>query len=214
MSLLQEVLSLVRAPWQDKVYRVHYVLVRLKTAGYYRYIFAAIGRGSLIYKPLLLSGSQFVHIGDYTLIRQGARIEAILLDPGRPPRIEIGSNVNIEQNVHIVCTSRISIGDNVTITGNCSIVDTAHPFQDIHDPVKIGARIDPTPRPIEIGHGTFIGIGCVILPNVRIGKHCVVGSNSTVTRDIPDYSVAAGSPARIQKRYDFETKSWIEQKPH
>src|SRR5215475_4788763 len=124
MSLLQQVSILTRSTWQDKVNHVHGFLVRLKTAGYYRRIFAEIGRGSLIYKPLLLSGTQFVHIGDRTLIRRGARIEAILLDPARPPRIEIGSNVNIEQNVHIVCTSHISIGNNVTITGNCSIVDT------------------------------------------------------------------------------------------
>ncbi len=213
MSLLQQALRWTRSPWLDKINVIHRCWVQLKTAGYYRCIFAAVGRDSLIYRPLLLSGTQFVHIGDRTLIRQGARIEAILLDPARPPRIEIGSNVNIEQNVHIVCTSRISIGDNVTITGNCSIVDTVHPFEDIHDPLKIGARIDPTPRPVEIGHGTFIGIGCVILPNVRIGKHCVLGSNSTVTRDIPDYSVAAGNPAQIKKRYDFETKSWLEQKP-
>lgn len=41
-----------------------------------------------------------------------------------------------------------------------------------------------------------------------LGKHCVIGANSVVTRDIPDYSVAAGCPARIIKRYDFETQQW------
>ena len=211
--MLQQVLSFFRTPWLDKIYRIHSFLVRLKTAIYYRSIFAKIGHGSLIYKPLLLSGTQYVHVGDHTLIRQGVRMEAIRLDSRHPPRIQIGSNVNIEQNVHIVSTSSISIGSNVTIAGNCSIVDTVHPFNDVDNPVKIGARFDSKPRPVEIGDEAFIGIGCVILPGVRIGKYCIIGANSTVTCDIPDYSVAAGSPAKIQKRYDFEAKTWIKQNP-
>jgi len=209
MSLGRKIAQFAQAPWQGKLNRIHDLLVRVKTTVYYRRIFAEMGRGTLLYKPLLLSGTEFIRIGSGTLIRQGARIEALLLDPGQPPSIEIGNNVNIEQNVHIICSSRIRIGDDVTITGNCSVVDTTHPFQDIDDPVKIGARIDPTPRPVEIGEGTFVGIGCVILPNVRIGKHCVVGSNSTVTHDIPDYCVAIGSPARVQQRYDFKSRSWV-----
>lgn len=199
----------VRAPFVEKFNRLHGFLVRMKTALYYRRIFAAVGKHSLIYKPLLLSGTQYVQIGAGTLIRPGARIEAIVVDPARPPRIEIGNNVNIEQNVHVVCTSRITIGDNVSITGNCSIVDTVHPFDDLDNPTKIGARIDPVPRPVEIGDGTFVGIGVVILPGVRIGPRCVIGANSTVVRDIPAYSIAVGSPAKVVRRYDFERRQWV-----
>jgi serine acetyltransferase len=43
---------------------------------------------------------------------------------------------------------------------------------------------------------------------VHIGRHCVIGANSTVTRDIPDYCVAVGSPARVVKVYDFREKRW------
>lgn len=207
--LPEKIAEFARAPLPDKINQIHAFVAFLKTAIYYRYTFAEIGKKSLIYKPLLLSGTQFVHIGEGTLIRPGARIEAILLDPKRPPRIDIGSNVNIEQNVHIVCTSHIRIGNNVSITGNCSIVDTNHPYLDVENPVKIGARIDPSPAPVEIGDGTFVGVGCVFLPGVRIGKYCVLGANSTITRDIPDYSVAAGNPARVQRRYDAEARSWI-----
>lgn len=210
MSLLQHVSRLGRIPWQDKVNRVHNFLVRLKTAGYYRCIFAAIGRGSLIYKPLLLSGTQFVRIGDYTLIRQGSRIEAIVLDTDRPPRIEIGNNVNIEQNVHLICSSMLIIGDNVSIAPNCGILDTSHPYLDVNDPQPIGYRINSIPTPVEIGANTLIGFGSIVLPGVHIGKNCVVGANSTVTQNIPDYCVAVGSPARIRRRYDFEMKSWVE----
>ena len=45
-------------------------------------------------------------------------------------------------------------------------------------------------------------------PNIHIGKHCVIGANSVVTKNIPDYCVAAGVPARIIKKYNFTTETW------
>lgn len=48
----------------------------------------------------------------------------------------------------------------------------------------------------------------VIVGNVHIGKNCVIGANSVVTKDIPDYSIVGGVPAKIIRRYNKETKSW------
>lgn len=200
------------ATWNDRVNRLHGILSRLKTELYYKRIFGAIGPHSRIDKPLLLSNPQFVFIGAGTAIRAGARIETVLMDRSHPPALHIGSNVNIEQNVHLVCSSSISIGDNVTITGNCAIVDTIHPFEDVDDNRKIGDRIDPRPSPVFIGENSFLGFGSVILPGVRIGMNCIIGANSTVTRDIPDFCVAAGNPAAIVRRYDHQQKRWIRPK--
>lgn len=50
---------------------------------------------------------------------------------------------------------------------------------------------------VSIGDGSYIGINVVIVGNVKIGKHCVIGANSV--KDIPDYCVAVGSPARVIK---------------
>jgi serine acetyltransferase len=44
---------------------------------------------------------------------------------------------------------------------------------------------------------------------VRIGRHAVIGAGSVVTRDVPDYCVAAGNPARVLRRYDFERRAWL-----
>lgn len=52
---------------------------------------------------------------------------------------------------------------------------------------------------VLIGDGSYIGINTVIVGNVKIGKHCVIGANSVVTKDVPDYSVAVGIPARVIK---------------
>ena len=61
---------------------------------------------------------------------------------------------------------------------------------------------------MEIGDGSWLGTHVVIAGNVKIGKHCVIGANSVVTKDIPDYCVAAGIPAKIIKKYNFDTCTW------
>jgi len=197
-----------RLSWYDRLNRLDARLAALKTDLFYRHVFGSLGRGCKIFKPLLLTNPRFVFIGDGLLMRPGCRLQAVVADPGAPPRLIIGNNVNIEQHVHIVCSHRIVIGDNVTITGNCGIVDTVHPYRDVHLENKVGERLDKTPTPVEIGDHTFVGFGSVILPNVRIGRNCVIGANSTVTRDIPDYCVAAGTPAKILDRYDLKEQVW------
>ncbi len=196
------------SPWQDKVNGLSSVFAKLKTGIYYRRIFGAVGRGSVIYKPLLIVNPQFVYIGERTCIRPGARIEAVVVDPGQPPSLLIGDNVNIEQNVHLVCSSRLEIENNVSVTGNCAIVDTKHPYRDVHDPRKIGDRIDPNRTPVTVGEGSFLGFGCVVLPGVRIGRNCVIGANSVVRKDIPDWCVVSGNPAEIVSRYDATKREW------
>ncbi|MCK4619283.1 MAG: hypothetical protein KAT52_05010 [Desulfobacterales bacterium] len=60
---------------------------------------------------------------------------------------------------------------------------------------------------VYIGNNSWIGQNVTII-GVKIGKHCVIGANSVATKDIPDYCVAAGSPAIVKKRYNFETNEW------
>ena len=213
MPASKPVLIKLRDFWQqsffDKLNRLSNFYYKQKGALLYRWIFRRFGKGSYIRKPLLITSPKFVSIGDAVSIRDGVRLEAIQDSKVRDPNLSIGNNTNIEQNVHIICHSRIQIGNNVSITGNCSIVDVTHPYSDVHDPTKIGARIQNDESYVEIGDGSFIGYGTVILPNVRIGTYAIIGANSVVVGDIPDYTVAAGAPARIIKRFNPESGSWI-----
>lgn len=118
----------------------------------------------------------------------------------------------MEQGAHIVCRRRVTIGRQVTFAPRCVIVDADHPYQDVDTEMSIGARLQDGPSFVEIGDRAFLGAGVVVLPNVRIGKHCVVGANSVVTRSLPDYTVCAGSPAKVLRRYDPETKAWVVEK--
>jgi acetyltransferase-like isoleucine patch superfamily enzyme len=158
---------------------------------------------------MLISNSCYISIGERVSIRDGVRLEAIRSSDGRIPHLSIGDDTNIEQNVHIVCQNRVTIGNNVSITGNCAIVDVTHPYPDVSDSKKIGARIRVEDSFVEIGDGSFIGFGSVILPNVRIGTSVVIGANSVVDHDVTDYSVAAGVPAVTLKHYDFAQERWV-----
>jgi acetyltransferase-like isoleucine patch superfamily enzyme len=198
-----------RSPFLNKLNHLSTLYYQAKGIAFYRLMFKGFGQGSYIRKPLLLSNPGFIRIGNRVSIRDGVRLEVVLSNNTRQPLLDIGDDTNIEQNVHIVCHSSIRIGSKVSITGHCSIVDVTHPYADVLDPAKIGDRICDHDSFVEIGDRSFIGFGSVILPNVKIGTQAVIGANSVVTTDIPDYSVAAGSPAVVLKRFDWDSRSWV-----
>lgn len=187
----------------DMLYRGGFIWRRILTQTWLRLSFGSIGRGTTIYRLGMLKGADRVHIGARTLIRYGCRIETVTHQGEWTPRIEIGNGVNIEQNVHIVCQDRILIGDDVSITANCAIVDTTHPASAVFEGGKIGAAILLERNSVEIGRGTFVGIGTVILPGSKIGENCVIGAGSVVTGAIPANSVAVGSPARVVRKNEI-----------
>jgi acetyltransferase-like isoleucine patch superfamily enzyme len=196
-------------PFLDKLHDLSNLYYIVKGVLFYRWVFKEFGSGSYIRKPLLILSSKFMSIGKNVTIRDGVRLEVVASGSRRSPQLVIEDDTNIEQNVHIVCHSHVHIGSKVSITGNCSIVDVTHPYTDLSDSSKIGSRIQDEDSFVEIGEGSFIGMGTVILPNVRIGKHTVIGANSVVDRSIPDYSVAAGAPVVVLKQYDFKKEAWV-----
>jgi len=108
--------------------------------------------------------------------------------------LTIGNDTFISQNV--VISGSVSIGNNSLIAGYVSIIDANHNYSDINNNINLqgGNKSD-----IKIGNDVWIGTHSVILQGIQIGDHSVVGANSTVTHDIDDYSVAAGSPAKVIK---------------
>lgn len=89
------------------------------------------------------------------------------------------------------------------------ISDHNHEYKDPAIPIlKQGVRCLSSDS-VYIGDGTWIGTNVVIVGNVKIGKHCVIGANSVVTKDIPDYCIVAGVPCKIIKRYDFDVNKWV-----
>jgi acetyltransferase-like isoleucine patch superfamily enzyme len=207
--MLQKLQQFWNAPYLNKLYGLAIFYYKIKGILLYRILFEEFGERSYILRPLLILNPGHIRIGERVSIGPGIRLEVVRSNSSRIPSLSIESDTNIEQNVHIVCHSRIRIGRNVSVTGNCCIVDVTHPYSNVHDPVKIGAAIKDEDSFVDIGDGSFIGFGSVILPNVRIGVHAVIGANSVVTADVPDYSVAAGAPAIVLKQYDWEKQVWV-----
>ena len=122
--------------------------------------------------------------------------------------MDIHDGAEIGNHSTISSYNKIVIGENVLTGPHVFISDHNHEYANPDIPVcKQGVRCNKSDR-IEIGEGTWIGINAVIVGNIRIGKHCVIGANSVVTEDIPDYCVAVGIPARVIREYNRVSKKW------
>lgn len=166
---------------------------------YYPFRFKTFGPRSILEKPLLLAGPEYISVGEGTSIRRGIRLE-IIREHGTSPEIRIGSGCLIEQNVQIIARRRVVIGSNVSIAGHCAIVDVTHPYDSGEAP-NIGCRIKKGFEEVVIGDGCFIGFGAVILPGVTLGAGCVVGANCVVTKSFGPHAVIVGVPAKLIKQY-------------
>jgi acetyltransferase-like isoleucine patch superfamily enzyme len=154
--------------------------------------------------PFKINGAKFVSIGKKVHINEGAWIMA-LKNSKKDPVINIGDGSYIGRFVHIVSINKIEICDNVAMADKVYITDNAHNYEDINTLMKEQEILDF--GPVVIGENTWLGENACIM-GASIGKHCVIGVNAVVTTDIPDYSIAVGSPARVIKQYNFNTKKW------
>jgi acetyltransferase-like isoleucine patch superfamily enzyme len=165
------------------------------------------GQGVIIEKSARISNAQCIGIGNNVTIGFSTRIEPITQWKNRKyrPNIIIGDGVNIEQCCHITCANEVIIGSGTSILPFVMITDISHDYENINiPPNQQGITVKKT----IIGKMCSIGTGARIMPGVTIGKHCVIGANSVITKDVPDYSVVVGIPGKIIKQYDFDTKSW------
>ena len=171
---------------------------------FYSRSFKSIGKRSTLVFPFKINGAKFVSIGKKVHINEGAWIMA-LKNSKKDPVINIGDGSYIGRFVHIVSVNKIQICDNVAMADKVYITDNAHNYEDINTLMKEQEILDF--GPVVIGENTWLGENACIM-GASIGKHCVIGVNAVVTTDIPDYSIAVGSPARVIKQYNFNTKKW------
>ena len=110
--------------------------------------------------------------------------------------IKIGSNVLLAKHSFIDYPGDVTIGDDVQITNGVIIETHHHPFHsDYTQPRNI---VHSTT--LKIADGAVLGSRCIILPSCHyIGKHARVGAGAVVTKDVPDYAVVVGVPAKVIK---------------
>lgn len=130
-----------------------------------------------------------ISIGEKTSIHLNVYIEGI--NPLKK-RLVIGKTTSVGRNSYLDTRGTIIIGDNVSISPDVKIITGQHDLNS-NDFKYISS-------PVEIDDYVWIGSGAIILPGVRLGKGSVVAAGSVVTKNVENYSVVGGNPAKILKK--------------
>jgi acetyltransferase-like isoleucine patch superfamily enzyme len=144
---------------------------------------------------------RWIRVGSHTMIGPRVSLSAGM-KPGQEmvsdPVVSIGDRTVIGQGSYVVGHFCIEIGDDVHTGPYVYITDQNHTYEDPYMPI---GRQWPVESSVHIGSGSWLGAGVIVLPGARIGCNVVVGAGSVVTGELPDHSVAVGSPAQVVKRY-------------
>lgn len=169
--------------------------------------FKSFGWTSIIENPLRINGSHNISIGNHVSVHYKTWLAATdAACEGSFGQLIIEDGCTIGAFNHIYATQSIIIRKNVLTADKVYIADNAHDFRDVTVPIMNQPILQK--KGVEIGEGSWLGENVCVIGS-KIGKHSVIGANSVVTHDIPDYSVAVGAPARVIKRYDFTYNKWL-----
>ena len=149
-----------------------------------------------------LIGKKYISVGKKCHLGRNLQLTAWDSYEGQhfTPQISFGDNCQIGDDSHITAVNSIRFGNNVLTGKRILVTDNAHGASD-----RSLLDLPPTLRPlyskgpVVIEDNVWIGEKASIMPGVTIGKGSIIAANSVVTHDIPPYSIAAGTPARIIK---------------
>lgn len=155
-------------------------------------------------QPVLFAGSGYIHFGNSVIL--GWEYSPYFFDghsyiEARSPGavVRFGNDIFCNNSLNIICAKTlIEIGDNVLIGYNVHIIDS-----DFHD-LKPSKRLANTYKcdPVKIGKNVFIGSNVTILKGVVIGENSVVASGAVVTNSFPENVIIGGNPAKIIRKID------------
>lgn len=162
--------------------------------------------------PIIIRGRKYIDFGKSLTTGVGCRFDCFSGSNPEDKKLVFGKNVQINDYVHIVAMDNVTIGDNVLMASHIFISDNSHGSYK-GDENDTNPMVAPTEReyataPVSIGKNTWIGEGVIIMPGVTIGEGCVIGAHSVVSKCIPDFSIAIGSPAKVIKKFDFTDNRW------
>lgn len=167
-------------------------------------------KARLIRFPFDVRGKKYIDIKNGFTTGFGCRIEAYPVTNEQV--LFIGENFQMNDYVHITAREKVVIGDNVLLASKIYISDCSHGSYS-------GDKFDSSPesiphdrplfsKPVVIEDNVWLGEFVSVLPGVTIGKGTIVGANSVVSKSLPPYVIAVGTPAKPIKKYNFETQRW------
>ena len=165
-----------------------------------------VGSGLNLMKHSTINALSYngVEIGDNFTLGKYAIIECTGVLRNVGSSLRIGNNVGINHYCFIGVRGDITIGDNVIFGPRVNVFSENHNYEDLNTPIKHqGVTKDKT----VIGNDVWIGANVCIMSGVNIGDGCIIASGAVVTKNLPEYSIAGGVPAKIiknRKKLNYE----------
>lgn len=191
---------------------------------FYPGLFGRVGRGVVFGQNITLRHPHKIRIGDQTVIddyavldAKGESNEGITIGQNafigrnsilscKEGSIRLGDYCNVSANCMLLSETEVSLGKHCFLAGNCYLVAGGnHSFDDPDLPIMLQPSYSK--GGIKVADDCWLGAGVTVLDGVTIGKGSVVGAGSVLTKPLPEYSIAVGSPARrIRDRRNEKNK--------
>lgn len=163
---------------------------------------STIGKGIYVGRRATIRGLSHIVFDKNVRIGNDIRIQMYRKDA----TLHLGENVYMGNRNSFLLGGNITIGNDTLIASDILISSENH-GTDPENPLSYGKQ-ELICKDVAIGSGCWIGEKVIILPGITVGDKAVIGAGSVVTKDIPPYCIAVGNPAKVIKKYDFETHLW------
>lgn len=171
-----------------------------------------IGKGAQLRLNGRVIGGQYVSLKDKVIISENWLIAVYPEFGGSENPVKrnskgvvIEEGVSVNRNLTIYCAESVKIGKNCMLGSNILITDNDHGM----NPELGSYDIQPlVTKETMIEQECWIAQNCCILAGSHIGRNSIIGAGSVVKGNIPPYSIAVGSPAKVVRTWDFERHAW------
>jgi len=198
---------------EDPLSRFSAILTKLRTIWIgLTYPFAGFGRKVSIHYScdIRRSASNRIRIGDSVYVAEGTWLNVPEPAIGQPPSIILEDGCKIGRRCMISAKNLVHLAPNVMLGPSVMITDHSHQFSNPEVPIHAqGLTVGGT---VFIEQNCWLGHGAAIVctsGDLVIGRNSVIGANSVVTQSVPPFSIVVGSPAKLVKRYDPDSREWI-----
>lgn len=169
-------------------------------------------KARLVRFPIDIRNKRNIDFGENLTTGVGCRIECFPNKVTSAKLLKFGKNVQINDYVHITAANSVEIGNNVLMASKIYISDCTHGSYigdaNDSDPMTVPVERILSVKSVKIDDNVWLGEFVSVLPGVTIGKGTIVGANSVVSKSLPPYVIAVGSPAKPIKCYNFDTQKW------
>ena len=169
-------------------------------------------KARLVRFPIDIRNKKNIDFGLNLTTGVGCRVECSPQINTNAKLLKFGRNVQLNDYVHITAAQCVEIGNNVLMASKIYISDCTHGSyigdENDSDPMSLPVDRPLSIKQVKIHDNVWLGEFVSVLPGVTIGEGTIVGANSVVSKSLPSYVIAVGSPARPIKFYNFESQKW------